>query len=40
MSQGMYPTGTAPPREELVYPDSDGAPMAENTKQYQYIITI
>ncbi len=25
---------------EIVYPDSDGKPMAENTKQYQYIITI
>jgi Uma2 family endonuclease len=26
--------------EELLYPDSDGKPMAENTKQYHYIITI
>jgi Uma2 family endonuclease len=25
---------------EIVYPDTDGKPMAENTKQYQYIITI
>jgi Uma2 family endonuclease len=24
----------------IVYPDSDGKPMAENTRQYQYIITI
>jgi Uma2 family endonuclease len=24
----------------LVYPDSDGAPMAENTIQYRYIVTI
>ena len=25
---------------EIVYPDSDGKPMAENTIQYQYLITI
>ena len=25
---------------EIVYPDSDGKPMADNTVQYQYIITI
>jgi Uma2 family endonuclease len=34
---------TASPREtkpEVIYPDSDGEPMAENTIQYQYIITI
>ena len=24
----------------IVYPDTDGEPMAENTKQYQYIVTI
>lgn len=24
----------------IIYPDSDGEPMAENTKQYQYIVTI
>lgn len=24
----------------IVYPDSDGKPMSDNTKQYQYIITI
>ena len=24
----------------IIYPDSDGKPMAENTRQYQYIITI
>ncbi|MGH9841314.1 MAG: Uma2 family endonuclease [Blastocatellia bacterium] len=27
-------------RLEVIYPDSDGEPMAENTIQYQYIITI
>jgi Uma2 family endonuclease len=26
--------------QEIVYPDSDGKPMADNTIQYQYIITI
>jgi Uma2 family endonuclease len=26
--------------EAIVYPDSDGKPMSDNTKQYQYIITI
>lgn len=34
---------TASPIEampEVIYPDSDGEPMAENTIQYQYIITI
>jgi Uma2 family endonuclease len=26
--------------QEIIYPDSDGKPMADNTIQYQYIITI
>ncbi len=26
--------------QAIVYPDSDGKPMSDNTKQYQYIITI
>jgi Uma2 family endonuclease len=30
----MYAAG------EIVYPNSDGEPLADNTKQYQYIITI
>lgn len=29
-----------PTDEAIVYPDSDGKPMSDNTKQYQYIITI
>jgi Uma2 family endonuclease len=29
-----------PARPEVVYPDSDGQPMAENTLQYQWITTI
>ena len=28
------------PRSEIVYPDSDGQPMAENTLQFQWIVTI
>ncbi|NWJ97062.1 MAG: Uma2 family endonuclease [Chloroflexi bacterium] len=27
-------------QEEIVYPESDGKPMAENTKQFQWIVTI
>ena len=32
----------APPvtAQEIVYPDSDGKPMAENTKQFRWIVTI
>ncbi|HMV49640.1 MAG TPA: Uma2 family endonuclease [Blastocatellia bacterium] len=30
----------APPEPEIIYPDSDDEPMAENTIQYRYIITI
>src|SRR5205807_812517 len=29
-----------PTRPVVVYPDSDGQPIAENTKQYRYIVTI
>jgi Uma2 family endonuclease len=29
-----------PPRPEIVYPDSDGQPMADNTLQYEWIVTI
>ena len=29
-----------PPRPAIVYPDSDGEPMAENTLQYEWIVTI
>jgi Uma2 family endonuclease len=47
MNQTADITATTPPLEdlmftagEIVYPDSDGQPTADNTKQYQYIITI
>ena len=29
-----------PPRPAIVYPDSDGKPMAENTLQFEWIVTI
>jgi Uma2 family endonuclease len=29
-----------PIHEEIVYPESDGKPMADNTKQYRWIVTI
>ncbi|MDQ5911572.1 MAG: Uma2 protein [Pseudomonadota bacterium] len=29
-----------PPAAEVIYPDSDGQPMADNTKQFRYIMTI
>ena len=35
--------GAMPPRTpptEVVYPDSDGKPMADNTRQFRYIVTI
>ncbi len=28
------------PRSEIVYPDSDGKPMADNTLQFRWIVTI
>ena len=37
------PHGAMPnpaPRSEVIYPDSDGKPMADNTRQFRYIVTI
>ncbi len=31
---------TTPDRAILIYPDSDGQPMADNTKQFRWIVTI
>ena len=28
------------PPQEIIYPDSDGEPMADNTRQFQWIVTI
>jgi Uma2 family endonuclease len=33
-------TFTSPPRPKIVYPDSDGQPMADNTLQFRWIVTI
>jgi hypothetical protein len=30
----------SPARSGIVYPDSDGKPLAENTLQFQWIVTI
>ncbi len=29
-----------PPRPDIIYPDSDGQPMAENTEQFEWIVKI
>src|SRR6266849_9080184 len=31
---------TASPKTAVVYPESDGLPMADNTKQFHWIVTI
>lgn len=36
----MTTLAVPPSRPSVVYPDSDGLPMAENTLQYQWIVTI
>ena len=28
------------PTKPILYPDSDGKPMADNTKQFQWIVTL
>ncbi len=33
-------TSTVPNQRTIIYPDSDGQPMAENTKQFRWIVTI
>jgi len=30
----------SPPKPEVIYPDSDGNPMSDNTKQFRWIVTI
>lgn len=37
---GMVVMPPATPSPEIVYPDSDGQPMADNTRQFRYIVTI
>ncbi len=36
----MVPQPLSPARPDLVYPDRDGQPMADNTKQFRWITTI
>ncbi|WP_017712345.1 Uma2 family endonuclease [Prochlorothrix hollandica] len=36
----LYPAPTPVPHPEIVYPDSDGEPMADNTKQFRWITVI
>lgn len=36
----MTPLTVPPARPAVVYPETDGAPIAENTLQYQWIVTI
>lgn len=31
---------TTDTKPEIIYPDSDGQPMADNTKQFRWIVTI
>ena len=33
-------TSTQPASQQVIYPDSDGQPMADNTKQFRWIVTI
>ncbi len=48
MGGGMFGGGNQPgfrgqggsPKTEIVYPDSDGKPMADNTRQFRWITTI
>ncbi len=34
------PTDTAAVAEDIIYPESDGQPMADNTRQFRWIVTI
>src|SRR6266542_1981574 len=36
----MMPTSTTTPTAPIEYPDSDGLPMADNTLQFEWIVTI
>ena len=37
---GMAVRPLTTPSSEIIYPDSDGQPMADNTRQFRYIVTI
>src|SRR6266704_5862438 len=36
----MSTIATMPGKSDMVYPESDGLPMADNTKQFRWIVTI
>lgn len=36
----MKPRALPAPSAEVIYPDSDGKPMADNTRQFDYIVMI
>ncbi len=36
----MNQPGIIPPAKKIIYPDSDGQPMADNTRQFRSIVTI
>src|SRR3954466_14530691 len=38
--QRMSISSSAPPGSRIIYPEDDGQPMAENTLQFQWIVTI
>lgn len=36
----MVTTGSSPAKQDIIYPESDGKPMSDNTKQFRWIVTI
>lgn len=40
MVQQLPSLSTETPLEDVIYPDSDGQPMADNTKQFEWIVVI
>lgn len=40
ISNNPFPPVVPTVAEELLYPESDGKPMADNSKQFRYLVTI
>jgi Uma2 family endonuclease len=36
----MIPESTSNPKDPIIYPESDGQPIADNTEQFQWIVTL
>ncbi|AFY82627.1 Uma2 family endonuclease [Oscillatoria acuminata] len=36
----MVPENTTTPKKPIIYPESDGQPIADNTEQFQWIVTL